>query len=92
MGTCSTPGVTRASMCWDNARVIWEMQIVGLVSGVLQNMLRISVNTPFPRKFIFRIVTSVTTFTPMEFPLLLLLPQNSTWVICNVPTGNYLIK
>jgi len=64
-------------MCWDNARVIWEMQIAWLVSGVLQNMLRISVNTPFPRKFIFRIVTSVTTFTPMEFPFLLLLPQVS---------------
>jgi len=53
------------------------MQIAGLVSGVLRNRLRISVATPFPRRFIFRIVTSVTAFTPMEFPLHLLLPQVS---------------
>jgi len=49
VGTCSTPGFTRASMCWDSARVIWEMHIVGFVWGVLRNRLRISVATPFSR-------------------------------------------
>jgi len=57
-------------------RVIWEMQIVGLVSEVLRNRLRISVATLFPRRFIFKIVISVTAFTPMEFPPPLL-PQVS---------------